>query len=85
MCKAFIQKIFSASTMDYACEIYLQEEEKVKEEEGRGKRGNYLCFQEISNLPGKKTCNHNRNVIHVLPPCTEGKMGQILEGITWCY
>lgn len=41
--------------------------ERVKEEEGRGrgKRENYPCFQETSNLPGKKTCNHNRNVIPV--------------------
>ena len=38
MCKAFIQKIFSASTMDYAHEMYLQEKEekelkKKREEE----------------------------------------------------
>ena len=51
--------------------------DRVEEEEGRGrgKRGNYPCFQETSKLPGKKTGNHNRNVIHVLPPCTEGKTG----------
>lgn len=42
MCKTLIQKIFSASTKDYACEMYLQEKEekelKKKREEEEEKR-----------------------------------------------
>ena len=56
MCKTFVQKIFSASTIDYACEIYLQEEEekelkKKKEEE---KEETISAFKKLQIFLGRR-------------------------------
>ena len=58
MCKAFIQKIFSASTMDYAHEMYLQEKEekelKKKREEEEEKEKPIPAFKKLQIFLGRR-------------------------------
>ena len=58
MCKAFIQKIFSASTMDYACEMYLQEKEEIelkKKREGEEEKEETIpAFKKLQSFLGRR-------------------------------